>query len=275
MLHVERRPDLRDPVMVVALTGWVDAGFAGAGAIAYLAEQMQQTARPFARLELADLMDLQQVRPTVRLVDGVSRSIDWPAIQFLAGSAGRDVVVCFGPEPSIRWRAVTEQIVGLARELRVSMAVMLGGIPAPVSHRRPVGVLATATRHSVLQEVGESRPDYAGPTGLQTVLQVALGEAGIPAVGLWAQVPHYVGTTASPAAVRALLERVRDIARVDVDLAPLDQQVDGYVALLEQNLSERPDVAEIVRQLDAAQADQVPDGDQLVSEIERFLRDEQ
>jgi predicted ATP-grasp superfamily ATP-dependent carboligase len=274
VLHVERRPELRDPVMLVALTGWVDAGFAGAGALAYLSEQMQ-TARPFARFELADLMDLQQVRPTVRLVDGVSRAIEWPAIQFLAGSATRDVVICFGPEPSIRWRSVTEQIVGLARELDVSSAITLGGIPAPTSHRRPVSVLATATRHSVLQEVGEGRPDYAGPTGLQTVLQVALGEAGIPAVGLWAQVPHYVATTASPAAVRALLERVRDVARVDVDLAPLDAQVDGYLTVLEQNLSERPDVAEIVRQLDAAQPEQVPDGDQLVSEIERFLRDEQ
>lgn len=274
MLHVDRRPELRDPVMLVALTGWVDAGFAGAGALAYLSEQMH-TARPFARFELADLMDLQQVRPTVRLVDGVSRTIEWPAIQFLAGSAARDVVICFGPEPSIRWRTVTEEIVGLARDLGVSSAITLGGIPAPTSHRRPVSVLATATRHSVLQEVGEGRPDYAGPTGLQTVLQVALGEAGIPAVGLWAQVPHYVATTASPAAVRALLERVRDVARVDVDLAPLDAQVDGYLTLLEQNLSERPDVAEIVRQLDAAQPEQVPDGDQLVSEIERFLRDEQ
>jgi predicted ATP-grasp superfamily ATP-dependent carboligase len=151
------------------------------------------------------------------------------------------------------------------------MAVTLGGIPTPMSHRRPIRVLATATRHSLLQEVGGSRPDYNGPTGLQTVLQVALGDAGIPAVGLWAQVPHYVSTTASPAAARALLERLRDVAGVSIDLGPLDAQVDAYRERLEESISERPDVAEIVQQLEANE-DQVPNGEDLVSEIERFLR---
>ncbi len=270
MLVVERRPELRDPVLVVALSGWVDAGLAGAGSIAYLVEQLQ-TVRRFGHIDLSDVMDLQQVRPTVRLIDGVSRTVEWPRIELLAGSAGRDVVVVYGPEPSIRWRTVTEEIVGLTRELRVGLAVMLGGIPTAMSHRRPTHVLATATRHSLLQEIGGPRPDYTGPTGLQTVLQVALGQAEIPAVGLWAQVPHYVSTTPSPAATRALLEKLRDVAGISVDLAPLDAQVDAYRERLEESISERPDVAEIVRQLEADE-DQVPDGDDLVSEIERFLR---
>lgn len=270
MLNVERRPDLRDPVLVVALSGWVDAGVAGAGAIAYLLEQLQ-TVRRFGRIDLSDVMDLQQVRPTVRLLDGVTRTIEWPAIEIVAGTAGRDLVVLYGPEPSTRWRTVTDEIVGLARELRVGMAVMLGGIPAATSHRRPTRVLATATRHSLLQEIGGARPDYSGPTGLQTVLQVALGDAGIPTAGLWAQVPHYVSTTASPEAARALLERLRDITGVDVDLAPLDAQVDAYRARLEESVAERPDVLEIVRQLEV-NADDVPSGEDLVSEIERFLR---
>jgi predicted ATP-grasp superfamily ATP-dependent carboligase len=270
VLVVERRPELRDPVLVVALSGWVDAGLAGAGAIAYLVEQLQ-TIKRFGHIDLSDVMDLQQVRPTVRLLDGVTRTIEWPTVQLVAGSAGRDLVVVYGPEPSTRWRTITDEIVGLARELGVGMAVTLGGIPTPMSHRRPIRVLATATRHSLLQEVGGSRPDYNGPTGLQTVLQVALGDAGIPAVGLWAQVPHYVSTTASPAAARALLERLRDVAGVTIDLGPLDAQVDAYRERLEESISERPDVAEIVQQLEANE-DQVPNGEDLVSEIERFLR---
>ncbi|MBV8952308.1 MAG: PAC2 family protein, partial [Actinobacteria bacterium] len=174
MLTIERRPELRDPVLVIALSGWVDAGLAGAGAIAYLVEQLQAVRR-FGRIDLADVMDLQQVRPTVRLADGVTRTIEWPTIELVAGAARRDLVVLYGPEPSTRWRTVTEEIVGLARELHVGLAVTLGGIPTAMSHRRPVRVLATATRHSLLQEVGGARPDYSGPTGLQTVLQVALG----------------------------------------------------------------------------------------------------
>jgi predicted ATP-grasp superfamily ATP-dependent carboligase len=272
VLVVERRPELRDPILVVALSGWVDAGLAGAGAVAYLVDQLQSVRR-FGRVELADVMDLQQVRPTVHLVDGVSRTVEWPVIELLAGSAGRDVVVAYGPEPSTRWRTITDELVGLARELGITTAVMLGGLPAPVSHRRTSRVVATATRHSVLQEVGGVRPDYEGPTGMQTVLQVALGDAGIPAVGLWVEVPHYVATTPSPAAIRALLEHLRDVTRVAVDLAPLDAQVDAYRSRLEESIGERPDVAEIVRQLEASQ-DELPGGDELVSEIERFLRDE-
>jgi predicted ATP-grasp superfamily ATP-dependent carboligase len=272
VLVVDRHPELRDPVLVVALSGWVDAGLAGAGTVAYVVDQMQSVRR-FGRVELADVMDLQQVRPTVRLTEGVSRSIEWPTIELLAGAAGRDVVVAYGPEPSIRWRAVTDELVGLARELRVGLAVTVGGMPAATTHRHTPRVLATATHHSVLQEVGGPRPDYEGPTGMQTVLQVALGDAGIPAVGLWAQVPHYVSTTPSPPAIRALLERLRDVAGVRVDLGPLDARVDEYRERIDDSLAERPDVAEIVRQLDASEAEQAS-GDDLVSEIERFLRDE-
>src|SRR5215470_16801487 len=95
LIEIDALPKLRDPIMVVALSGWVDAGLAGAGAVAVLHEQA--SARPFGRIDLADLMDLQQTRPTVQLRDGVTREISWPEISLSAGSAGRDVVLCIGP----------------------------------------------------------------------------------------------------------------------------------------------------------------------------------
>jgi hypothetical protein len=153
---------------------------------------------------------------------------------------------------------------------------MLGGMPAPVSHRRPVPVLATASSHSVAQEVGALRADYVGPTGAQTVLQVALAEAGVRTVGLWAQVPHYVAATPSPPAIRAMLERLREVAGLTVDLRPLDRQSDEYLERVEEGLSERPDVADMVRQLESESDDAEPpvSGEDLAREIERFLRDE-
>jgi predicted ATP-grasp superfamily ATP-dependent carboligase len=259
--------------MLVALSGWVDGGLAGAGAVAAIVEQLG-AARPFASIDLADLVDLQQTRPTVRLVDGTTRAVTWPAVDLIAGRAGRDVVLVVGPEPSIRWREFTQQLVECAQRLGVQMVVTLGGMPAAVSHRRPVAVLATASSRSVAQEVGALRADYVGPTGVQTVLQVALGEVGIPAVGLWAQVPHYVAGTPSPPAIRALLERVREIAGVEVDLHPLDEQSTVYDEKVEEGLAERPDVAQMVLQLEAAGGDELPSGDDLAREIERFLRDE-
>jgi len=269
---VDRWPELRRPVMVVALSGWVDAGLAGAGAVAVLAEQLE-SARRFGRLDLSDAVDLQQTRPTVKLVDGATREISWPTIDLVAGSAGRDVVLCVGPEPSLRWREFTGRLVEAAERLGIERAVMLGGMPAVVSHRRPVTVLATATSAGLGQEAGALRTDYAGPTGAQTVLQVALGDAGVPAVGLWAQVPHYVSGNPSPPAIRALLARLREVAGVETELGALDAQTDDWVERVESGLADRPDVAELVQAIEAG-ADEIPTGDELASEIERFLRDE-
>ena len=272
MLRVDAVPHLHEAVLVVAFDGWVDAGAAGAGAAGLLDAQLEAS-RPFAVYELADLVDLQQTRPTVELVDGETRRVSWPEVRFVAGRAGRDVVLCTGPEPSLRWPTFTADIVGLAARVGVSLGVMLGGMPAVVSHRRPVPVLATATSASLAQEAGAMRTDYQGPTGVQTVLQVALGEAGIPAVGLWAQVPHYVAGNPSPPAVRALLERLRDVAGIRVELGDLDAESEAYLDQVEESLAERPDVTDLVRAIEA-EADELPSGDDLASEIERFLRNQ-
>ncbi|MCZ7525149.1 MAG: PAC2 family protein [Acidimicrobiia bacterium] len=272
MIEVHGTPNLRDAVLVVALSGWVDAGRAGAGAAGFLRDHLVAS-RELARIDLEGLVDQQQARPIVRLADGVTRTLEWPAVELVAGRAGRDVVVCRGPEPSLRWREITDALVGLVRTLDVRLAVTLGGMPVPVSHRRPVRVLATATSHSLAQELGARRADYSGPTGMQTVLQVALGEAGVPAAGLWAQVPHYVAGSPSPPAVRALLERLRDVARLDLDVGALDRGCDEYRREVDEGLESRPDVAELVRAIEAGD-DELPTGDELASEIERFLRDE-
>jgi proteasome assembly chaperone (PAC2) family protein len=269
VLNVDHWPTLDRPLLVVALSGWVDAGVAGEGAVHALVEQLTD-ADEFGALDLTDLLDLQQTRPTARFVEGSMRVIDWPALQFVAGRAGRDVVVVHGPEPSLRWPAVAEQIVEAARRLGVVDAVTLGGMPALVSHRRALPVLATATTRSLAQEVGPLRPDYAGPTGTQTIVQHALGAAGIPCVGLWVQVPQYVAGSPSPPAVRALLARVAEIHRVDLHFQGLDARSDAYLERVEEGLSARPDVKEIVDRLDR-EAPRV-EGDELVDEIERFLR---
>ena len=244
---------------------------AGAGAVAVLTEQLEAK-RAFGRIDLADLMDLQQTRPTVHLVDGVSREITWPSIDFIAGRSARDVVLCVGPEPSLRWRAVLGEIVDAARRLGVSRAFTLGGIPSVASHRRPVEVLATGTSEDVVAEIGAWRNDYTGPTGAQSALQVLLGEAGVPTVALWAQVPHYVAAGPSPPAIRALLARVRDLSGVQVDLSTLDDQAQAYIQRVDEGIADRPDVVEAIREIESGTEPPLPSGEELASEIERFLR---
>ncbi len=279
MIEIDRLPELRDPVLVVALAGWVDAGLAGSGSVAFLHEQLD-AGRIFGRLDLADLMDLQQTRPTVHLVDGVSREITWPEITLSAGRLGRDVVLCVGPEPSLRWRAVLGELVDVAQRLGVTAAFTLGGIPAMTSHRRPMSVLATGTDDELVARAGAWRQDYTGPTGAQSVLQVMLGEAGIPTLALWAQVPHYLAGGASPPAIQGVLERLRDLAGLLVDLEGLQQQTDAYSARVEEGLADRPDVVEVIEAIEAGEDDaeveesELPSADELASEIERFLRDQ-
>ena len=272
MIEVDRLPQLREPVLVAAFSGWVDAGLAGSGAAAMLAEQLTARSR-FARLDLAELVDLSATRPKVRLVDD-QREITWPGIELVAGSLGVDVVVATGPEPSIRWGAVIEELVELTRRLGVQRAYFLGGMPAAASHRRAVRVAATATRRSLAQELELLRDDYEGATGFQTAFQVALGDGGIDAVGLWAQVPGYLAGSPSPPAIAATLRRVGELARIDVRLAALDSQVDDYLRRVEAGLEERPDVADAVRAIEAGTTHDVPSGDELAREIERFLREQ-
>jgi proteasome assembly chaperone (PAC2) family protein len=277
VIEIDTLPQLRDPVLVVALAGWVDAGLAGSGSIAFLREQLDAS-REFGRIDLGDLMDLQQTRPTVHLVDGVSREIDWPEITLTAGRLGRDVVLVTGPEPSLRWRAVLGELVDVALQLGVSEAYTVGGIPAMASHRRPVSVLATGTDEEVVERAGAWRQDYTGPTGAQSVLQVMLGDAGIPTTALWAQVPHYLSGGASPPAIRAVLERLRDLAGFAADLDGLDDQASAYVQRVEEGLTDRPDVVEVISAIEAGEDEveesELPSGDELASEIERFLRDQ-
>jgi len=123
---------------------------------------------------------------------------------------------------------------------------------------------------------GAWRQDYAGPTGAQSVLQVMLGEAGIPTLALWAQVPHYLSGGASPPAIRAVLAKLRDLGGLTVDFEGLDDQSDAYVRRVEEGLSERPDVVEVIQAIEAGEAEaaELPSGDELASEIERFLRDQ-
>lgn len=267
-------PAMEDPVLVVALSGWVDAGRCGQGVLTYLVEHMDDAVE-VAEVDLAAVADLFHDRPEIRVVDGQVTSLTWPALAVNAGRAGRDVVTVSGPEPARGWAPLVDSLVGLARRAGVVEACCVGGIPAGVTHHEAVRVLSTATDAPTAERIGDLRPDYAGPTGLQTCLQSALAEAGIPCAGLWAQVPPYVAATPSPPAVQAVLTLMREVAGVEVDMAALADDVISYTEAVEARLAERPDLAELVRKLQEAIGDVDPDEDAggLVREIERYLRE--
>lgn len=275
MLVVRTWPQTQDPVLVVALSGWVDSGAAGAGAAGLLRRAAH--ADTFATYDLDAIGDLSTTRPHVRVQAGSLRVVSTPHLDLAAGTLGRDVVTLLGPEPAQQWSRFTRELASLAQRLGVREAYFLGGMPAPVSHRQPLRVLTTVMDEAASARYGPVRPDYEGPTGAQTVLQAALGEAGVRAIGLWAQVAPYLTGAPCPPAQHAVLEHLCTLAGLDFDLDQFASTTEAYLAHVERLVASRPDVEELARRLEsgplATPADAIPSGDDLAAEIERFLEE--
>ncbi len=274
------RPQLHQPVLIAAFEGWNDAADAASTAVRYLRDRW--SAKPFATIDHEDFYDFTSTRPQVRLVGGITRTIDWPETELswapLPGTS-RDVVVLLGHEPQLKWRTFTEQIVSVATELRVELIVILGALLADVPHTRPVRVTGTAADAELVRRLNLGRSIYEGPTGIVGVLHEAFSRAHVPSASLWAAVPHYVASTPSPKASLALVERAAELLATDVTTVDLEIAVADYERQVSEVVAADDDVVAYVHRLEASADDDVADmemvtGDALADELERFLREQ-
>lgn len=276
------RPQLRQPVLIAAFEGWNDAADAASTAVRYLRDRW--SARPFATIDHEDFYDFTATRPQVRLVNGLTRRIDWPATELswatLPG-ASRDVVVLLGHEPQLKWRTFTEQVVAVATDLKVELIVILGALLADVPHSRPVRVTGTAADAQLVRRLGLGRSTYEGPTGIVGVLHEAFSKSHLPSASLWAAVPHYVAATPSPKAALALVERAIDLLSTTVDLEDLAIAAADYERQVSEVVAADDDVVAYVHRLESSTDDDADDagletvsGDALVAELERYLREQ-
>jgi proteasome assembly chaperone (PAC2) family protein len=264
--------DLRDPVMVAALEGWVDAGSAGTTA----ASQIADGARVLATFDADAIYDYRARRPTLDIVDGRPMRLDWPALRASAVRIGeRDLVVLSGPEPDYRWQELAGAVVELARELGVASWASLGAIPAAVPHTRPVPILATASAANLLPDGIRQGPDglLRVPSAALSVFELTVAGAGIPAVGLFAQVPHYV-SGAYPTAAIALLTALGRHLGVELPIGQLATR-----ALERRNLLDAATATDESTKAHVERLERMADesgllgGDELIADIERFLRE--
>ena len=228
-LRIDETPTLRRPVLIAAFKGWNDGGQAATLAASTLVRAW--SAERFADIDPEGFVDFQATRPTVSLVEGMTRRIDWPENVFHAGAisgAERDAVILLGVEPNYRWRAFNEIVADLARELRVELVVTLGALLADVPHTRPAPVTGSASDASLVEELGLQPSRYEGPTGIVGVLHDACRQAGIPSVSLWSAVPHYVSLAPSPRAARALCTRLGELLGVTIALGELEDAEEVY-----------------------------------------------
>jgi proteasome assembly chaperone (PAC2) family protein len=277
----DRRPDgLRAPAMVCAFQGWNDAGDAASSAVSFLGGALG--ARRFARIDSEEFYDFQSNRPCIKLEPGDKREISWPGVEIFEASAPRaprDLVLVQGTEPSMRWRAFSAHIVDLAEALGVQVVVSLGALLGDVPHTRPVAMSGHASDPSLLERLAIQPSSYEGPTGIVGVLHTACADAGLPSASLWAAVPHYVAAAANPKAALALLRRVEVLIGVSVDVSELESAAGDYERQVGLAVQSDPDIQALVERLEqAAESDdevspaEVPSGDMLAREFQRFLR---
>jgi hypothetical protein len=277
-------PPPESPVMVVALDGWVDAGLAASTACRALSETIDFDLYGFFDDE--ELVDLRSRRPVLRIADGVHESLTFsrPIVEAGRDRIGAGLLLVSGPEPDFKWRRFAAALVEMAEQAGVRMLVGLGGFPAGAPHTRPVRLASTASSATLTRRVGFVEGTIEVPAGVEAALEEAFARAGIPAVGLWARVPHYVSAMPYPAASVALLDGLAALTGLVIDSTVLSEAAEAAMQKVDDLINRSPEHAAMVRQLEtnidvlegvpSFTGEDVPTGDEIAAELERYLRGE-
>lgn len=270
-----------EPTLIVALEGWIDPGYAAATALGALLDQF--LTRTLAVFNSDDIIDQASRRAWLRVEEGVRGRLFWPSPRLRVGTDRADASVAFlvGPEPDYRWSAFASEVADLVVELGTRRVIGLGAFPAPTPHTRPLAVVATSSDPELAREVGFVSGGIVVPIGIGDVIGERCAEAGIPSLGLWARMPHYVSGMAYPAGAVALLERLASLTGFAIDTSDLQRSARRAKRRVDDLIAQSEEHSEMVRQLEE-QADEeevlgaavLPSGDELAEELERYLRGE-
>ena len=280
----EERGGFRQPILILAFSGWNDAAEAASTAARYLGQLWPS--RPLASIDPEEFYHFGLSRPYVRYKPGSDseREIIWPATEFSISQASAldcDLIVGVAIEPHLKWRAYCGAVIELVRRCQVSLVLTLGALLAEVAHSRPVRLSGSAHDPELASRLGVRPSRYEGPTGIVGVLNTLCRAAGIPTASLWANVPHYVSGIENPKAALALVRRVLPLLNAEADLSDLSEAARQFEENLNGVVAQNAKIAEYVAKLerkkpegdeDAGQPDELPPAADLVAEIEQFLR---
>jgi hypothetical protein len=284
-------PELTDPVLVVMLTGWIDAGGAAQAAVEAIEADLEPS--PLVEFDDDTYVDYRARRPLMELREGLNSVLRWERIILSHGTdrRGNDVLLLTGPEPDMAWHRFTAAVGQLATDLGVRRMVHLGAYPFATPHTRPSRLSVTTPSHDVLAESRLLRSSIDVPAGAAAAIEHELHECGIPSLGIWAQVPHYIATMSYPAASLALLDGRREATKIVVDAGELRSDVLIQRRRLDAMAAGNDEHTTMIGQLeqlydstvdDTTEHDDVPGGpdlemltgDELAAEVEEYLRDQ-
>ena len=273
-------PKLRSPVLVAAFAGWNDAASAATTALEAVSGSLN--AELIAEIDPEEFYDFQVTRPTIRMAEGQTRQVDWPANSIYAAeapAAERDLVLVSGIEPNLRWRTFASGVLEAAERLEVEMVVTLGALLADVPHTRPVPITGLASDPELVERLGLSRSSYEGPTGIVGIIHDACRQRDVTSASLWAAVPHYVAAVPNPKAALALLRRLEGFTGVAIEASELEDAMSRFETQVDRAVASNPEIEELVRRLEVEQDDEppfsegeVPTGDTIARDFQRFLR---
>ncbi len=272
LYRIDDPPRLIAPTLLAAFDGWVDAGSAATTAL----EQLTDEAPVVATFDADRLFDYRARRPPLEIVDGRLTELTWPELVLRhIRIEERDLLVLAGPEPDYRWRELVRSATELAQRLGVAEWISLGAIPAAVPHTRSVPILGTESAPGLLRADVPAGP--AGvlrvPSALVSALEFEASEAGIPSMGYFAQVPHYVSGP-YPAASVALLETLGQHLGIRMPTGELAEEAQQLRTRLDAAAAIEETTRTYVERLEAMVDEQrLPAGDDLIADIERFLRE--
>ena len=282
-MEIHQIPALRSPVMVIAFSGWNDAGEAATGAASHLLGSWVDSKNDvvpelIAEVDVEEFYEFQVNRPTVCIDESSIRSLTWPGTQVFGlrtQELDHDFVVIRGIEPSMKWKTFAADILDLADDLEVDMVITLGSMLADTPHTRPIAVSGSGAHPEIAQRLGVEISKYEGPTGILGVIQDACVRRGIDAVSMWAAIPHYASGSPSPKATLALINALEDFLEISLPQGDLHNQSHDWEVEVSEMAKEDSDVAEYVKALeeskDAAELPEVS-GESIARELERFLR---
>ena len=282
-MEIHQIPLLREPIMIMAFSGWNDAAEAASGAVEHLLSGWRDKnddviPELIANVESEDFYDFQVNRPVVSIDESEIRSITWPSTQVFGmaiPSMKRDLVIVTGVEPSMKWKSFTSDLLDLADDLEVSLIVSLGSLLADTPHSRPITVTGTGAHPSIANRLGVSVSKYEGPTGILGIIQDGCMRRGIDAISLWAAVPHYASNAPSPKATLALINTLEEFLNIKIPLSDLPDRADAWEREVNDLAAEDSEISDYVKALeeskDAAELPEVS-GDTIAKEFERYLR---
>ena len=244
-LTLESVPELSSPrTLLIAFSGWSDAGSAATNAVQYVAEQT--SAKKFASIDGEEFFDFTVQRPLVRLDEQQIRQLDWPGWQF---SAARNLVFATGPEPHLRWRTFCGLVERLLEQVKVEQVALLGAFLAEVLYTDPVPLTGFSSDPSILERLRVSPTAYQGPTGIVGALADVIRRRSLPLFSLWAAIPHYIAGTPNPRGALALLLKLRGWIDLPIDLAPLESAAATFQSQLLEAVEGNAELSKYIRNL--------------------------